>query len=162
MNRREIIRRTIEAALGATGPEGTVISLAGAWGSGKTHLWREVAAELRANSVSTAYVSLFGLTNIAEVKAAVVNDTFLGDKVDEGKVKQLIGWGTRQLPGVFKALDGKIGFELLTRTLDLTRLLKEGTVVCLDDLERIPDSMKIEDVLGLAGFLAEQRGARVL
>jgi hypothetical protein len=121
-----------------------------------------LAKEYREQSVPTAYVSLFGLTTIAEVKAAVVNDTVLNSGVEESTVKKVLGWGTKQLPGVLQALDKKVGFELLSRNLDLTRLIRSRTVICLDDLERISDCLKIEDVLGLAGLLAEARGARVL
>jgi hypothetical protein len=162
MDTRETVKRALVAELTAAGTDGTVVAVVGAWGSGKTFLWREVADVLRRSSIPTAYASLFGLTSIAEVKAAIVNDTVLGGAVQESKLKQLIGWGSRQLPGVLKMLDDKIGFELLTRNLDLTRLIKQGTAICLDDLERIADSVNVEDVLGLAGFLAEQRGARVV
>ncbi len=164
MDSRAAIKAALKAELMgvATDTQGTVVCLAGPWGSGKTHIWREVASELRAPERRTAYVSLFGLVSIAEAKAAIVNDTILADTRDEGALKRAYAWTTKQLPGVLQALDKKIGFELLSRNLDLSYLLPKGTIVCLDDLERLSDHVKIEDVLGLAGLLAEQRGARVL
>jgi len=154
MDSRAAVKRALEAALSTPRSSGLVVWLAGAWGSGKTHLWREVSAELKKNSVRTAYVSLFGLASIAEVKNAIWNESLLSRVSENSKKKQVLGWFGNLIPEAMKLADNAIGFDLLSRTLDVVRLLPEGTVVCLDDLERVSDAIRVEDILGLAGFLA--------
>jgi hypothetical protein len=49
-----------------------VIALSGKWGTGKSHLWKEVQATSTDDKVRDAvYVSLFGLSSIAELKLKV-------------------------------------------------------------------------------------------
>jgi hypothetical protein len=147
-----------------TSRAGVVVCLTGPWGCGKTHLWKEVATEFGEES-HVVYVSLFGLTSVSEAKSAIVNELVFGaeDSASQSDFVTTAGrWIVRQLPTFTKVLDARLGLELLTKNLDLTRLLPTGAVICLDDLERASDELRLQDALGLANLLAEQRGAIVV
>ena len=50
-------------------PDNKVIALTGKWGTGKSHLWREVKVASKDGAVKGAlYVSLFGLSEMNQVK----------------------------------------------------------------------------------------------
>ena len=54
-------------------PDNKVIALTGKWGTGKSHLWREVKAASKDEAVKGAlYVSLFGLSEMNQVKLKIV------------------------------------------------------------------------------------------
>ena len=162
MNNRQVIKNALLSDLSGDGP-GRVACLSGTWGCGKTHLWRELEADLQRQGKRTAYVSLFGLTSVVEAKSAVVNEVFLGQSLlDKMGIAKLGSFVVKQVPNLLRFADSKIGFELLTKNLDLTRMIPHASVVCLDDLERISEHFRVEDALGFANLLAEQRGCRVL
>ena len=53
--------------------DSSVIALSGKWGTGKTHLWDEIKKESSDDKVKNAlYVSLFGLSNIDQVKRKLI------------------------------------------------------------------------------------------
>lgn len=54
-------------------PDTKVIALSGKWGTGKTHLWREVRSAATNSAVSGAvYVSLFGMLDMNQLKLKAV------------------------------------------------------------------------------------------
>ena len=166
MDHKESIRHAITSDLSGTG-RGLVTCLSGPWGSGKTHLWREIEPVLRKAGKRTAYLSLFGITSIAEARSGVVNGLVLADaSPDDTKshkaILDLKSLVLKATPWLSKYADAKFGFELLSKNLDLTRFIAPDSVVCLDDLERLSAQFKLEDALGFANLLAEQRGCRVL
>jgi hypothetical protein len=166
VNKRDEVRKTVVSDLTAES-DGLVVCLSGPWGCGKTHLWDEVAAELRAQGKTVAKVSLFGMTSVQDAKSSIINELVLGATNEgDGSVKNGLafakGWLAKQAPLLMKLADGKIGVELLTKNLDLTRWIARGSILCLDDLERISPQFALADALGLANLLAEERGCRVL
>ncbi len=167
MGTREDITEMLTRFLGES-KGGGVACLVGKWGCGKTHLWREIEGSLAKNKVRTAYVSLFGLVSIAEVRSAVFNAATLDVRGDEDEKKTLSnlrrarelffkGW-----PHLLQAVDHKFGIELFSKSMDLTRLLSPETVVCLDDVERGSEKLRVDEVLGFANTLAERQGCRLL
>ncbi|MFX9038794.1 P-loop NTPase fold protein, partial [Acinetobacter baumannii] len=60
-------------------PENKVIALSGKWGTGKTHLWNEIRAQSDDDKVNNAlYVSLFGLSDIDQVKRKLLENAIPG------------------------------------------------------------------------------------
>lgn len=53
-----------------------VIALSGKWGTGKSHLWREVKDESQDSAVnSSIYISLFGMGDMNQLKLKAVQST---------------------------------------------------------------------------------------
>jgi len=148
-----------------------VLAISGKWGVGKTFAWEQFlrAANCKAkiSFEHYAYVSLFGLGNLEDLRSAIFQNTVKRD--DIGKVAGLetlegvvesapllwrkSGKISRLIPGVDKytAAFEKIGFFWIKRQ-----------IVCIDDLERKSVSLDMRDVLGLVSQLKEQRGCKVV
>lgn len=158
-----LVRKEIERFLKSPDPE--VLCTSGAWGVGKTHLWKEVLAETaRAKPplplVGYSYVSLFGVGNLEDLKLSIfANRISLG----ESKVARFSQWSIsrarraqpvlEQIPkvgGLFKSL-GAMYFSSI-----------RGMIVCIDDLERRSKNLEAKDVLGLISYLKEERKCKVV
>jgi hypothetical protein len=148
-----------------------VLVIAGKWGVGKTFAWnrflREAKVQGKISFQHYAYVSLFGLGNLEDLRSAIFQNTV--KRSDIGKVAGLetleevveaapllwrkSGRLARLIPGVDKytAAFEKIGF-----------LWVKIQIVCIDDLERKSASLDMRDVLGLISQLKEQRGCKVV
>ena len=166
MTDRRIVKEALAEYLGGERPR-TVACLTGTWGCGKTHLWKELARELEGKGKRTAYLSLFGIPSAASAKIALFNAVFIGQVgEDETKIKARLKkageWGARIVNVALQAADKRLGVDFLAKSLDLTGLIPADTIVCLDDLERVSEEFRLEDVLGFANALAEQGGCRVL
>lgn len=165
MAQRVAIRDTLIRHLTDTSG-GIVVSLTGPWGSGKTHLWREVADVLRKRALRPLYVSLFGIASIADARAALLTEAYATPPSEEGSGPGL--WSStkkralEQLPVLLQLADNKLGAPLLARMVDPTALLPDAPIVCLDDVERAAASLPMADILGFANLLAEKRNCRVL
>jgi hypothetical protein len=164
----------VEKALTAfsASDEPTTLALKGPWGRGKTFYWDRF---IRARAADTptlgyAYVSLFGLGSLAEMKRAVAVNARALNSLDKDDAKTYLEdalqskWWLPRLapaPGVFKVMQGggaagsPIAEDLLQRELS-------GLVICVDDLERRGDGLRIADVLGYCSHLKERRGCRVI
>nr|WP_297529164.1 P-loop NTPase fold protein [uncultured Roseateles sp.] len=68
-----------------------VIAMSGKWGTGKSHMWREVQNAAISTKVKTAaIVSLFGLSSIEQVKLKLIQSAATqGEKNWRGKVKDV-------------------------------------------------------------------------
>jgi type II secretory pathway predicted ATPase ExeA len=66
-------------------PENRVVALTGSWGAGKSHLWREFSQGSNDEAVKASlYVSLFGLRDLNQVKAKLMQGVFLDTTVSVG------------------------------------------------------------------------------
>ncbi len=148
-----------------------VLCITGGWGVGKTFAWNKFLREARSGkSIALkhyAYVSLFGLTSLDEVKRAVFENTVekakAGDSADmqtlEGAVKTVTSsWRSGgALARMFAPFADyatafeKIGFFSV-----------RNQIVCVDDLERKSGSVDMRDILGLISQLKEQRGCKIV
>lgn len=148
-----------------------VLVIAGKWGVGKTFAWdrflRSAKAQGKISFDHYAYVSLFGVGNLEDLRSAIFQNTVKRD--DIGKVAGLetldgvvdaapLLWRksaklARLIPGVDKytAAFEKIGFFWV-----------KHQVVCIDDIERKSASLDMRDVLGLVSQLKEQRECKVV
>lgn len=148
-----------------------VLVVAGKWGVGKTFAWNRYLSEAkRKNLISCshyAYVSLFGLGSLDDLRSAVFQNTVkredIGKAADldtlesvveaapslwrkSGKLMQLLPWTDK-----YSAAFEKIGFFWVNQQ-----------VICIDDLERRSRSLDVRDVLGLVSNLKEQRDCKVV
>jgi hypothetical protein len=140
-----------------------VLVLKGAWGVGKTHLWKHLNDELekKAKPRKYAYASLFGLSTIAELRESIVFKLHSLDsnKDDNGRFLQGVGsWFSgnpiwRNIPYV-KHLS--IGLDVIAP------FYIRDAIICLDDFERRSDSIKPDELLGFVSELKEERNCKVV
>lgn len=160
------VRAEIERFLRSPSPE--VLCISGRWGVGKTYSWqtflREEEGAGRLGVDRHAYVSLFGLNNLCELRSAIVENTVVAGRPSQPDASSLHGMlreGERFARRSRPALEVAAGFfrmkdagDALYRAAFLT---VRGQLVCFDDLERAGKSLEMRDVLGLASMLREQR-----
>jgi type II secretory pathway predicted ATPase ExeA len=82
--------------------ENRVIALTGKWGTGKSHLWREVKSESNDEEVKRSIAaSLFGVKSIEQVKLLLTQDA-----VNGSKKKSIFGGLTNAVSATVKGLEG--------------------------------------------------------
>lgn len=142
--------------------------LTGDWGAGKTYQWKQALERAAKNGVRPryAYVSLFGLTSLAEVRKRIAEEVIsavrLPDRstVGEAVERDVIGLKPMQILKILPMIPYLGKLESLAQELSFVAV--RNAVICIDDLERAPTSLRTADVLGLASFLKEERHCRVL
>lgn len=167
-----IVRAEIERFLRSSSPE--VLCISGRWGVGKTYSWqtflRGEEAAGRLGIERYAYVSLFGLNNLRELRSAIVENTVVvvgkASLPDASSLHGMLREGERFVRRSRPALEVAAGFfrmkdagDALYRAAFLT---VRGQMICFDDLERAGKALEMRDVLGLASMLREQRGCKVV
>ena len=147
--------------------EGGVILVSGPWGSGKTHFWqnfvRSYGKELSWSRYS--YVSLFGVTSADEVRRRIVYSSEslkTGNSLFPSGLQKLI---RNAAPGVIKGASKILTYgealpvQQVTEYID-RRLFIQATInalVCLDDLERVTDSVDLRTIFGVVDELRRER-----
>lgn len=151
------------------------LCLSGKWGVGKTHTWDTLLTEaFKDNTVSPrryAYVSLFGLESLGDVRRSLFENTLeaaafksvepleatissVSDRLSHLASRWRAGTGLiRGIPIIadYSGLAEKAGF------LDV-----RDQIICFDDLERMSDTLALKDVLGLISFLKEKKRCKVV
>jgi len=135
-----------------------VLALSGKWGTGKTHMWRQVKEGSSDEAVKNAlYVSLFGLAQMGQIKLKIVQSALPLDnkKSWSAAANTAVGGAKKILVSLhqgFSALD-----ELAL--LAVPALLKNKVIV-LDDIERKHPDLSIDEVLGFIDEFTQLHGAR--
>lgn len=163
-----VVEEEVRRFLSDTTPE--VLCIKGKWGIGKTFGWRTFLRKAKQNGTLRleryAYVSLFGLNSLDDLRYALFERTVAGDMIGED-------------PDVstFQALIKASNFKRLIKPL-VGAIFKRGEVadlaekaavfsvrnqlVYLDDLERAGNGLGAREVLGLASLLKEERHCKVV
>lgn len=166
-----IVRAEIERFLKSPSPE--TLCVWGRWGVGKTFAWQRFVREAEAaGHLATrryAYVSLFGLNSLADLRNSVVENTIVAKgpltSPDASSLHDALRRGEQFARQSRPALEIAASFfrmkdagDALYRAAFLT---VRDQLICFDDLERAGTSLTMRDVLGLASMLREQRGCKV-
>ncbi|WP_290972417.1 hypothetical protein [Hydrogenophaga sp.] len=162
----EVVQVRLDKLIATETPK--VAMLTGDWGSGKTYQWKQALNRAAKNGVRPryAYVSLFGLTSLAEVRKRIAEEVIsavrLPDRSTVGEVveREAIGLKPMQIIKLLPVIPYLGKLESLAQELSFAAV--RNAVICIDDLERAPSSLRNADVLGLASFLKEERNCRVL
>lgn len=163
----EVVKTRLDKLLTEETPK--VAMLTGDWGSGKTYQWKQALERAAQNGVRPryAYVSLFGLTSLAEVRKRLTEEAISairlpgrGDTVGEAVEGGAVGLKPMQILKILPVVPYLGKLESLAQELSFATV--RNAVICFDDLERAPDSLRIADVFGLASFLKEERRCRIL
>lgn len=138
-----------------------VIALTGKWGTGKSHLWREVKEASDDERVKGAvYVSLFGLSTIDQMKKKLIEMVIPGAESNPGlweSAKQAVSSGVKVLEGFHK------GFGAINDIgLFLAPAMLRNKVIVLDDIERKHEKLNVEEVMGFIDEFTQSHGVRIV
>lgn len=141
--------------------ENKVVALSGNWGTGKSHLWREIQSNSKDNKIrNSLYASLFGLTDINQLKVKLLQDAipFTGEKSELWKKTTAIVKSTKD---ALKSIHR--GFSAIDdlAQLAIPSLLKDKFIV-LDDIERKHNKLSIDEILGFIDDYTQNHNARFL
>jgi hypothetical protein len=166
-----LVSSEIKRFLSCSDPE--LLCIIGQWGVGKTFAWRKFLAEAEVEKKISlqkyAYVSLFGLNSLEDLRYSIFQNTVSFGDFSNGPnartfsnlvkksafsefVKPLINSAASKI-GL-----GGIGEAVLKSAFFSVR----EQIVCFDDLERAGKGLDIRDVLGLASQLKEERKCKVV
>jgi Cdc6-like AAA superfamily ATPase len=157
-----------EIAKFLAGREAEVICIRGNWGTGKTFSWN---AALRGNIAhmsrdNYAYVSLFGLNSVDDIKQEIFQDTIPKDRIgkpfDIENVKTSWRSGLGYLKQAGTLFTQWLGDDYKVIGLSVASLLVRNQIVCFDDLERKGEGLRSADVLGYISQLKEERNCKVV
>jgi len=154
--------------------EAEVLCVRGKWGVGKTYAWiqffSDIEQEHSLGLEKYAYVSLFGLNSLDDLRYAIFESTVTSDKIltgpDIGTLRAAIekaGDTGRRAKPLLTPLLSAIGMKDAGEALSRAAFLSvRNQFVCLDDIERAGSSLELRDILGLASMLKEQRKCKVV
>ncbi|HBP5729939.1 TPA: hypothetical protein L6B23_21875 [Pseudomonas aeruginosa] len=138
-----------------------VVALTGKWGSGKTHLWKDIQDNAANDLVkAAALVSLFGVGSVRDLKIKIAQALLpkvKDDKVLGRRIEEALG-GVRKL---LKSIHSGFGVLDDMAQLVVPSLLKNKLIV-IDDIERKHDELSIDEVLGFIDDCVNSLGCRVL
>jgi hypothetical protein len=164
----DIVRAEIARFLADSTPD--ILCLRGNWGVGKTFAWnhylRDAVAKKQIGFKNYAYVSLFGLNSLEELKYSLFESTrpastLIGNVSDE-PVERGIARLREHSHQVWASIARVPGLRNWTGSSErMLYFLVRKQLVCLDDLERAGSGLSMRDILGLALNLKEQRGCKV-
>jgi hypothetical protein len=128
-----------------------VIAIKGDWGAGKTYYithYLQNRPQIKNKLVS--FVSLFGLTDIEQVRRSIMPSAVSAKKLTEGKTAS---WLQKTLRIVRRA--PKVS-DLESVFTELENYLTRDLLIVFDDVERKSEELSLKSFLGLVNFLAEQ------
>jgi len=153
--------------------EPVVVSIVGSWGEGKTWFWKnEIEQEYL--DKNTGYISVFGVNSLDEFRQRVIACAIelLGkqtkqrfkDRIPGGKrLGQVSNFVKENWHHVADKISETMGIpdKMATQLLE-SKMLKEGWVLCIDDLERASDSINIIELMGYINLLKEDHGLKII
>ncbi len=157
----------------ATGTKPGVLCIKGKWGVGKTYAWIEFLSGLDKSAVSFkryAYVSLFGLNTVDQVRSAIVEAAQTPDQIGtEIDFDNLASEPRGTADRAWRSALSYAGLVPFQRLKDLAAVLQAASflaisdyLVCIDDLERKGSGLQVKDVLGLISYMSEQRQCKIV
>lgn len=156
-----LLRDEIFRFLKSDTPE--VLCIRGKWGVGKTYTWETLlkdayqSGEVKLKSYS--YVSLFGLDNLDRLKSSVFENVIPIESVGTDPNIETLGTNIKAVAKL-AATAWKPGLGALADHAAF--LAVSQYIICIDDLERKGEKLRIIDVLGLISLLRERRKCKVL
>ena len=158
------------------------LMVSGEWGCGKTyHMEKVVMPVLQQEGWNPVKVSLFGIESVNEIPLRIADNYKRPESdEDEGKEKEekssrWYSWGKEkagkavvkgsQLVSSISWLESFVDVKTLVGNNSglLYRLIPtKKTVIILDDIERVIDTIDIHTLLGAINGLVEQRGYKVV
>jgi len=159
-----------------TTKESRSITLKGEWGTGKTFIWDQTVKQHRNEfaRANYAYISLFGLSNLAELKRAIFTNSVKREHAGKIATKESITENFKKLessstPSILRKLTGyaneiKIpylgGIGGIVDSIQFSTI--SDTLICIDDFERKSTALSTRDLFGLISNLIESRNCSII
>lgn len=152
--RKEIIRFLKD-------PTPEVLCIRGKWGVGKTYTWENLLKEVGKDVAlqSYSYVSLFGLDTLDRFKLSTFENAIPITSIATGPTMETLGENLKSFGA--KAL-GVIKPGLTTIAEQAAFLSVRNYIICIDDIERKGEKLRVIDILGLASLLKERRKCKIV
>lgn len=158
------------------------LMVSGEWGCGKTyHIEKVIIPTLRQEGWNPVKVSLFGIESVNEIPLRIADnykraESDKGERTEKEKNKsRLCGWGKEKVGKIVaKGAQFASSISWLESFVDVKTLVAnnggllykliptENTVIILDDIERVIDTIDVHTLLGVINDLVEQRGYKVI
>mgnify|MGYP000919233995 FL=1 len=158
------------------------LMVSGEWGCGKTyHIEKVIIPTLRQDGWNPTKVSLFGIESVNEIPLRIADnykraENDKGERTEKEKNKlRLCGWGKEKVGKVVaKGTQFASSISWLESFVDMKTLVStnsgllykliptEKTVIILDDIERVINTIDVHTLLGVINDLVEQRGYKVI
>ena len=156
--------------------------VSGEWGCGKTyHIEKVVIPALKQDGWNPVKASLFGIESVNEIPLRIADnykraESDKGERTEKEKNKsRLCGWGKEKVGKVVaKGTQFASSISWLESFVDVKTLVgnnsgllyklipTENTVIILDDIERVINTIDVHTLLGVINDLVEQRGYKVI
>jgi len=147
-------------------PKPGVLALKGPWGVGKTYIWNKFFEKYKkdASQVGYAYVSLFGIGSIAELRRLI----FAKHEAIASKREKWLWQKTKKYSyNLFGSIDLAPATKGVLKNTEIfsewfqDKLLR-NFIICIDDLERKEESLTGSALLGFITSLREERKCKVV
>lgn len=152
------------------------LMVSGEWGCGKTyHIEKVIIPTLWQEGWNPVKVSLFGIESVNEIPLRIADnykraESDKGERTEKEKNKsRLCGWGKEKVGKVVaKGAQFASSISWLESFVDVKTLVgnnsgllyklipTENTVIILDDIERVIDTIDVHTLLGVINDLVEQ------
>ena len=165
---------------------GTAIAITGPWGVGKTFFWNKFLKEIthkeindkksfyyeasRFNYESTfdckkyAYISLFGIENLSDLKNIICTKLSLNPHVKSNNNKFEFLQLVKNVAAQFRDMKvSQYGVSASAKILESLLFLQvKDAIICFDDFERMSSKLDIHDVMGLANYLKLEKNCQII
>ncbi|HEY9190217.1 MAG TPA: P-loop NTPase fold protein [Sulfurovum sp.] len=165
---RDYLINTEDGFLLNSDNNGKTIMLSGAWGAGKTHFWQNeietiLSDKLAKDSKACVYVSLYGKESISEIKYDIFKEAY-NSLVAEDTISKSASFISSLAPsfGEKSLVDGFEKLNQKSKDKKSVEILKDGSVICLDDFERKSKKIDLNDLFGLISHLALSLDCKVV
>ncbi len=145
-----------------------VVSVTGGWGEGKTFFWKNNVAPEHENK-KPGYVSVFHADSLETIQRQVIVEAAAAHEQVHDSVYENIRkvYPFFQKTGrLAKLIAEKLGIPDIPLGF-LPQLMEQfvfrpGWVLCLDDIERLPESVSFDALLGYVNSLREDRNIKIV
>lgn len=124
------------------------IAITGEWGVGKTHFWKNIIEKQLGKK--TVYISLFGKEHYREILEEIVLQVCEAQNKIIGKLAKIVN-----IVSNFAKITTSINVNLDSIFSMLKKSDFDNIIVCLDDIERKSDKLKMRDLMGLMVHLRD-------
>ncbi|MBD2730487.1 hypothetical protein H6G96_30270 [Nostoc sp. FACHB-892] len=165
----ELVRNQINKFLINETPE--VLAIRGKWGVGKTFAWNKFLEDAKKERRITlrryAYVSLFGCNSLDSLKLRIFEQVIDTDSIGlkpsiETFIKSIESLTLgRNLLKFIPSLPSFKNANLSLFIDSVAFLSLNKVLICIDDVERKGDGLKIRDLLGFISVLKEEKDCKI-
>lgn len=128
---------------------------------GKTYTWEDLLRQAGKDVAlqSYSYVSLFGMDTLDRFKSSIFENVVPIESIATGPSIETLGQNVKVVAKIAAAAF-KPGLGALAEHASF--LAVNRYIVCIDDLERKGEKLRIIDILGLASLLKERRKCKIV